>query len=314
MMDIYSQLEHLRQKSNNWGNLCIGAFVMFFVLLFILPFIVIGLGPSMNRNIDPNEFKILFWVIGMGFMVLIAVASVQKSKYYKQFQSLYKNNFLVGLLRQWFPDAQFNWEQGFTEQAVNAVGLVERGNRFHSEDFICGTYNGVFFEQSDVTIKRVVRSGKHTHTYTHFKGRMFTFNYDMKDIASTLVFSDSFGYKGHGFNLRYEKVPVESVHFNDKFKIRSVRPVDAFYVLTPQMMECVMRLNDYLGNIALHFTPGKVHVGFNTNINAFDVNVKNPIDFRREAELRRQDMQIIIDIINALKISNDNKPIYNNQF
>lgn len=310
-MDIYTQLEQLRQKSRSWGKAVVVIFVGFFALFFACPLIMMGKSTSTYSNDNSDSITVFFPFLIMLFMALICVANANQIKYNKQFQMLYKNNFLVGLLRQWFPDAQFNWDKGFSEQAVNAVGLVQRGNRFYSEDFICGTYNGVFFEQSDVTIKNVVRSGKHTHTYTYFKGRMFTFSYDMKDIVSTLVFSRDFGYKGYGFRFRYEKIPVESVNFNNNFMIKSARPVDAFYVLTPQMMECVTRLEKYLGNIALHFTPGKVHVAFNTNVNAFDVDTKNPIDFRREAELRRQDMQIIIDIIDALKITNENKPIYN---
>ena len=289
-MDLYSQIEEKRKKVNLMDKLALVWMVVFFILIFTSAMIT-----------DSNEagFRIIWTCI---FITAGGVLIAKKSSYNKDLQSMYKNNFLVKLLNEQFQNVQYNWEQGFTEQAVSSVGLVQMGNRFESEDFICGEYNGVFFEQSEVTVKRVVRSGKRTHTYTHFKGRMFTFNYGRKDIVSTMVFSRDFGYQGYGFNFNYEKVNMESQEFNRNFKIKSARPVDAFYMLTPQMMECIDKLERYFGNIAIHFTPGKVHVAFNTEINAYDVDTKRPFNFYQEAANHKRDMQVIIDIINALKI------------
>ncbi len=309
-MDIYSQLEYLRQKSKSYNKIIIAMVVVFVLTCTVVPMLLMVAVNKQGDTMDEGAvgaIPIIAAFAGVIFMVVMMAAACRKGKYNKEFQSLYKDNFLVGLLRQQFPDVQYNWQQGFNRDAVAAVGLVQMGNRYYSEDFICGTYDGVFFEQSDVTIKNVVRSGKHTHTYTHFKGRMFTFNYDMKDISSTLIFSRDFGYKGRGFKCPYEDVKVESIDFNKLFKIQSARAVDAFYILTPHMMECIYNLERYLGNIALHFTPGKVHVAFNSSTNAFNANIDQPLDFNMETQKRMQEMQIIIDIIKALRISEQNR-------
>ncbi len=305
-MAVYSRLEFLRQKIKKCNTCALVAFAGLFLGFFAVPFM-----SSMGEASDSLKLLMGIGILIFPVCIITFIVSIVKGgKYNKEFKFLYKNNFIIGLVKQQFPDAQVNWDRGFTSDAVAAVGLVQMGNRFKSEDYICGTYNGVFFEQSDVLIQEVHHSDDGTTTYTHFRGRMFTFNYDLKDVVSTLVFSKDFVYKGRGFGFKYEKVKLESVGFNDNFKILSARPVDAFYILTPQMMECVYGLERYLGNIAIHFTPGKVHVAFNSNYDAFELNTKNQIDYNMEAMRIRGDMQVIIDIINALRLCDNNINTY----
>lgn len=278
-MDVSEQLEELRKTAVKQKN-------RFFISCLV------GI---------PAFLLIPFFAVVV--IVIVAIAGIKYKKSESEFQYAYKNNFVAGILKSSFPDVRYEWKKGLTEQTVTSMGLVRMGNVFHSEDLICATYDGVYFEQSDVTVLRIVKSGKNRQTYIHFQGRMFSFDYDGGDIVSTMVFSNDFNYRGNGLGFNYHNVAMESVEFNKFFATKSVRDIDAFYVLTPQMMECITRLERQLGNIAIHFTPRKVYVAYNTEENAFDADIKKEINYKLETYNRKRDIQVIIDIINALKIN-----------
>lgn len=250
-------------------------------------------------------FPFCQYIIILAF-VLVAVACpiIKKTKVTeKQFQHAYKEMFAKSILQEMFGDVICDWDIGYSEMAVETIGLVQKGNRFSSEDYIKGQCEGIPFEQSDVVIKHVVRTGKHTHTYTYFKGRMFSFDLPRQDIGSVVIFSKSFLYPGNCNGMRHEKIDMESQDFNKSFKVKSMNPHDAFYVLTPQIMECIENLEQRYGNVAMRFIGGKLHVAINMSGNAFDGDCRKPIAYVEEKNKIMQDSNVIIDIVQTLKMA-----------
>ena len=289
-MDIYSQMEKIRKKIRLMSIMVIIPIVLAFILV---------IKAAMMLDSD-KLYTMLLAAFAAGVCSVFFVH--KKSQYNKKFQVMYKDNFLVGLLNEKFQNVQYDWKYGFSEDVVRGMGLVKMGSRFDSEDFISGEYNGVKFEQSEVTVEEVVYCDDRMDTYVHFKGRMFSFDYERKDIMSILIFSNNFSYSGEGFDYKYEKIKMENEGFNRSFKVKSGRAEDAFYVLTPHMMECIQDLKQRFSNIAIHYTPSKVYVAYKTDENAYDIDADMSVDLKREEAACRRDMQVIIDIIDALKI------------
>lgn len=214
----------------------------------------------------------------------------------KNFKSLYKQTFVTQLLSERFENVYYSWESGFTQDAVKLFNLVQLGNRFYSEDYLSAFYNGIHFEQSDVTVQYHT-SGKNSHTTTYFKGRMFVFDFPLKNVASVRCFSNTFFYKAASNN---QKIKLESGNFNRIFKTDAFYEHDAFYFLTPQMMERISALNAKYGNVAVHFMGNKLFVGINMKSDAFDHDYSKKVDYMEEVAKMNQDTQVIIDIINTL--------------
>ncbi|MGN0367665.1 MAG: DUF3137 domain-containing protein [Wujia sp.] len=245
----------------------------------------------------PNTFFVPFILAVLCFPVVSKMNSLNK-----QFQYVYKETFARSILEEVFENVTCDWNMGFSEPAVERFGLTQHGNRFSSEDYIKGSYQGVTFEQSDVVVKHVVRSGKQTHTYIYFKGRMFSFDLDKTLDGSVVIFSKSFMYPGNCNGMRHEKVDMESQEFNKTFKTKSIYPHDAFYVLTPQMMECIERLQRTYGNVAMRFVGRKLHVAINMSGDAFNGNINKPIVYVEEKNKIRQDTNVILDIVKTLQM------------
>lgn len=247
-------------------------------------------------------------LIFFGVMIGIVVFSYKTNKEKKEFQRIYKDTFVVGAIKEVLGNVTYVPFQGFTEYEVAKTGVIQMGNRFSSEDLIEGYYDGVHFKQSDVVVKRVVKSGKSTHTYIHFSGRLFEFDCPLDGNVSTLLFSKNYQYPGHGLGLRYEKIKMENEGFNKRFKIKAARDIDAFYILTPHMMECVDSILVKAKSVGLHFTNNKLYLGVNYGgKSAFDANMNRPLVYADEIAKVKADTQVIIDIVKTLKLDQNAK-------
>lgn len=286
-MQNINRMEELRAKYKN-TSLLLGI-----PILLITFFIFCAIGGRFTQ-----VWIIIFFIAVIGSYPIVN----RLSGISKEFQLLYKEFFAKGILNEIFTDVQCNWNEGYSERAVESIGLTRQGNRFHSEDYIRGRYEDVPFEQSDVVVKHVVRTGKTTHTYTYFKGRIFTFEFPKTDIWSVVVFSKSFMYQGNCDGIPHQKVELESDEFNRKFIVKAMRPHDAFYVLTPQVMEYISNLEQTYGNVAMRYIGGKVHVAVNMSGNAFDGDIKKKVVYVEEQEKIRRDCNVIIDMIHKLKL------------
>ncbi len=238
-----------------------------------------------------------------GSMIAMAILFWKANKETKEFKIIYKDTFVIGALREVFGNVTYDPLRGFSEYDVARTGVIQMGNRFSSEDFVEGSYDGVHFRQSDVVVKRETGSGKNKHTYIHFNGRLFEFDCPLPENVSTLMFSKNYQYPGRGLGIRYEKVNMENATFNKRFKIKSAREIDAFYILTPHMMECVDNILMKAKSVGLHFANNKLYLGINYGgMGAFDAKMNRPLVYANEIAKIKADTAVIVDIIRTLKL------------
>ncbi|MBQ8913841.1 MAG: DUF3137 domain-containing protein [Lachnospiraceae bacterium] len=283
--DTINKLEELRKKIQSQVYIIIVPFALWIV--FGMFSSVVGPGLLSFAQI----FMIVFFVAAIPYM-----KKSQNVK--KEFQRLYKQTFVTQALSERFQNVNYMWESGFTQDAVRMFNLVQMGNRFKTEDYLSADYNGIHFEQADVTVQYHT-SGKNSHTTTYFKGRMFAFDFPYKNVASVRCLSNTFMYKASSKN---NKLKLESGMFNKIFKIDAFYEHDAFYFLTPQMMERIESLNARYGNVALHLMGNKLFVAINMASDAFDHDYRQKVEYIEEIKKINRDTQVIVDIIDTLSL------------
>lgn len=80
-------------------------------------------------------------------------------------------------------------------------------------------------------------------------------------------------YKKKG--LKLEKVELEDINFNKKFKVKSDNQIEARYILTPKMMEKLLLLEEKFNNLKLVFVDNYLYIGA-PNVDLFELdNFKN---------------------------------------
>jgi len=290
-----TEMEMLRKKINTRNILFAVGLGGLMVVMFMI---------SMSRgNKSSAIYKMapLIPIIFIGFGIVFFIAMKGSNGPGKRLKMLYKETFVRQLLNQHFQDVYYNWEQGMDQNLIKNSGICRLGNRYHSEDYLNAVYRGIRFQQADVTIQYHTSSGRSSHTTTYFQGRMFCFEYPSKRSYAVQVHSKNFIYAGEpASGIRREKLKMESVDFNKEFTVRALSGHDAFYILTPQMMERLRALRTKYGSITLVFDHGYVMVGLNSKMDSFDANLSKPIDYQTEMMRMRADVAVIEELIQLL--------------
>lgn len=258
-----------------------------------------------------------FIVISIFFGIVIFIVSlvllklIINGKDTSLFKKEYKNIFVLNALNKYFDDVTYNLEKGFDEQEIKKYGMLNTSDRFTSNDYICGTYKTIKFEQSDIHIEKKHEEkhedGHTTTTWvTIFRGRYMIFDFNKNFKSNIQVISSGFYAHTLPWNKKFSKVKLEDIDFNKKFKVYSEIEHDAFYILTPHFMEKIKKIyNESKADIMLCFIDNRLHVVVNNYEDSFEYNVLKPIN---EDEINNsiiKDIKLITDFVNDLNLDND---------
>lgn len=306
-MSVYEAIEKMNKLHKISKSLLVTVGVVWGVGIFG----ILGSAIIAPESILPLIFFI--WIFGGMFYVFFVLAPKAKTAD-EEMRILYKDTFLNGMFNEFFDHAHYMGQFGFTQYKVGEFDLYEFGNRFESEDQLSGEYKGVHFEQADVHIWRHIDSNGsgNSENIEYFKGRMFIFDVPVKYIHSVKIFNKLPMSAKNDHRIRGsegKRVKLESMEFNDAFTVYSEDAHDAFYVLTPAMMEKLMdiyykycKITEYsFHDISFHFKDSKLYFTMECFGNAFDPGAF-PICYPEEKEKLKEDIQVIIDLIESLDL------------
>lgn len=279
-MGIYDTMRELEQISKKIKMFTVFPALFMGIGVILLIFHAYGIGVG------------VFLISGIAWTITGPQVPVLKEKY----KLLYKETFVVSVLKTMLDDVKYEWNDGFTELDVMKSGLIKIGNLFSSEDYLSGSYKGVKFRQSDVESINETWNGDERETVTYFSGRLIEIDYPLKLFTSVKVLSK---YFTTFLGLPNEVIDMEDVEFNEDFNVYSSDDHEAFYILTPPLMEKLKQINKKYGRFAFNFSQGKIFFALQYK-NAFDTEYMTKISYVEEQERMKKDIQIIIDIINML--------------
>lgn len=228
----------------------------------------------------------------------LAIYLSKRSK--TKFKALYKSTFVTNILPNYFDNIVYDWQKGFSKQRIEDFCLIRKGNIYRSEDYLRGTYKGIDFEQADAYVA-MKTYGEHSTTTVYFNGRVLAFSFPKNQILGLQVYSKRFQFPASNSNgLRLKKVELESESFNKNFVTKSANPHDAFYVLTPSLMERIQSLDHTYKTIIMYFSLGKLYLGIEGCPDCFDAPTNKKLSFPDEQARVKRDIQIILDVIDTM--------------
>jgi len=288
------ELETLRKKSRNImliGMICsIGITLILFYITDLIP------------------------VLFMGLVVGVAVTHIISSKHSKKFILAFKETFVLKSLKLIFTDLNYEPEKGIDEAIIKNTQMMDMGDRYSSNDYISAKYKNISVEQADVHIEekhKSTDSDGHTRTtwVTIFRGRWMIFDFNKNFKANIQVSQKGFSnsrINNWGNDLKYKKVMMEDQIFNNIFRTYAQSEHEAFYVLTPSLMEKIKNLAiDINGKILLCFIDNKLHVGIQNNEDSFEHSIFTKIDEDKVIEEISRDIKLITNFIDELDLDND---------
>lgn len=243
-----------------------------------------------------------------------AITTFVSMKPTREFKLAFKEMFVKKSLTAQFTDLKFEPEQGLDRSVIANTNMMYMGDRYSSNDYISGKYKDINVQQADVHIEEeheYTDSDGNTHTtwVTIFKGRWLVFDFNKTFKANLQVCEKGFGnnkVSNWRSKLKYQQVKMEDQEFNNQFKIYAQSDHEAFYILTPALMQKIKAVNDALnGSLLFCFIDNKLHVGLQNGQDSFEHSIFKPINEQEIIENVSRDIKVITSFVDELDLDND---------
>ena len=233
----------------------------------IIGYFIIGVAFVSYLPLAATLGVMAFFIVGLPFIgggIYVRRNLLKIKNLSNQFKEKYVSKELVKV----FPNSNYQYLEGFTEEEVIDSLLLHHRDRFKSEDMIQGVYEDVRFRCSDVEQKEVRRSGKHTRVVTVFQGRFYEFDFP-KSFKHDLLLLQPHHFRPFS---GLKRVKTESIDFNSELKIYAQNEHEAFYILTPDFMEKLMYFDrKYKDKIDFSFKDSRLFIAIDTRRDYFDI-------------------------------------------
>ncbi len=278
-------------------------------LLFVIMIVAIFLGITSGKNF------VISFVLPMGTYwctaIMAEIFEIVFERNKKEFKSLYKREFVKGILETQFDNLEYVAEEGFSRAEIRDFQLVYLTNTVLSEDYIKAEYKGVIFEQSDIFMKK--RGNGHVNPI-HFKGHMLRLPNPGKNVDDMQIFSRNFNHRAGRVSqqaaiyVSFMGVDVnnsgqsktEDADFNKRFDVYSVNEQDVYELLTPAFREKLKKLDFKYDAVAFHFKGDELYIALSSKRDFFECSEDKPIQYDEERKRIKADVDEIKWIIDAL--------------
>lgn len=221
------------------------------------------------------------------------------SKKIKNLSNSFKSIYVKEELEKVLPGSFYDPVKGFGESEVLGSKLRKKSDRFHSEDLIIGTFEDVRFRSADVHQQDVHSNGKSTTVVTVFQGRIYEFDFPKPFYYNLLVLQPMQFRPFEGYN----KIKLESIEFNSSLKVYAKDDHEAFYILTPQFMEKLLKLdNQYYDKITFSFLDHKLFIAIDSRKDYFDIKTFKPVS-QELVDSYKNEFLTMISFIRDLKLN-----------
>lgn len=277
-------------------------------VIFIIWAIIMFLLYKKGVNLQAFFFVTIFIMAIRMFIKYIFL-----NKQITEFNNGFKNKYVLSSLNKIFTDLKYFPDRGLDYSVIANTRMMDMGDRYSSNDYFEGKYKNVNVKQADVHIEeeqQTTDSDGHTTTtwVTIFEGKWMIFDFNKTFTANVQVSQKGFGnsrVNNWGEKNKYKKVEMEDTEFNKMFRIYAQNEHDAFYILTPALMEKIKKLASYVnGKLLLCFIDNELHIGLYNYKDSFEHSVYKKIDEEKINDDISKDIKIITNFVDELDLDN----------
>lgn len=241
--------------------------------------------------------------VAIFFFVVCVVAGFRVEKNNSKVKKLLSDDVVSGVLKEALGDTV----------VYSPLGTIRPGpmvfpfsyNRVEGSDHIKAVYHGLNIELGDISL---IDESEFTDNETgqtekqsllYFKGQWLTCDFG-KELAGEVYISERAKKKRRGMK---SDVSMDNEQFDTRFCVRANNPQEAFYILTPHMMEYITAMADKSGGLVYmsFLRSGKMHVAVQTGRDFFELGKTNT-----DAETLHQkflgELRWFTDIVDTLRV------------
>ena len=238
----------------------------------------------------------------LGSLVLLVIG-VSRTAWEKAFIKKHMSQAVIPqILSEYFEDVVYDSNGTVPMEQVKDAFWGEY-NRYYGSDYVKGRYKGIDIEMCDLKLQNVTtrtvtddhgNSKVEEDIDTLLNGQWIIFDFHKQLSANVRVMANAGGKGG---------IETENPEFNKKFRVSSSSPHDAFYVLTPHMMEHLLIVTANAGgNVDFMFMKeGRLHLAVHTHRNHFETGSMKNANLDALKEKFRSEIDFILSLVNELK-------------
>jgi len=198
--------------------------------------------------------------------------------YQKKYVQKLKNDLLPKILKNYRSNLAYDADQGISEETVREGKIVSLHSRFSSEDAIWYSKDNIQVYSSDLHIERRRSNGKRTSYVTTFRGQYYVFTFPRQFNGTHVIKESASLFKGLDWFSNLTTVELENIRFNEIFHSKTDNQQEFYYLLTPQMAEKVMSIEQkYPGKIGISIMDNTLHMAIHNNTNNFNFKLSKPL-------------------------------------
>lgn len=240
-------------------------------------------------------------VIGGGFL---CVGLITLKEYKGHIKEQLSRSVVPQVLSEIFDDVEYDAYRHISPEVIHASGAFPFAyDKVSGGDYIKASYRGVGLELCDLMLEEEVQttstdsdgnSTSDTKTITVFVGQWLILDFHKELSADLGVFE--------GLRKQYDQIETENAEFNKRYGISCDSVHDAFYILTPNMMEHIMAMDRRAGGkVYLRFLrEGKIHVAVHSRRDHFEVGNLNDANLATLQLKFRSEVRYVTELIDAL--------------
>ena len=244
---------------------------------------------------------VIIIVIGGG---VLCTGLITLKEYKGHIKEQLSRSVVPQVLSEVFDQVEYDAYRHISPEVIYASGAFPFGfDKASGGDYIKASYRGVGLELSDLMLEEEVRttstdsdgnSTSDTSNRIVFVGQWLILDFHKELSADLGVYE--------GLRKRYDQIETENAEFNKRYGISCDSVHDAFYILTPNMMEHIMAMDRRAGGkVYLRFLrEGKIHVAVNSRRDHFEVGSLNDADLPSLRMKFRGEVRYVTELIDAL--------------
>lgn len=237
--------------------------------------------------------------------ILSAIVKAVQESYESKLKTYVSDNITRQALESVFQITEYQPFGAISHRLIEGSNFgISSFDDIHGSDYVKGFYRGLPIEMCDIQLtSRETRTDEDGNTEEYdqevFKGFWLICDFGKELSADMRLWERGkmgklFGGKG---------IQTENEQFNKHFHVESEVEVEAFYILTPHMMEYILEMDRKAsGETHMRFDRnGKVQIAIRREHDAFEVGRR-----RKDAALLRQqfiqEIRYITDLIDELRL------------
>ena len=282
----------------------------FLTLVAFLGIPICPVSGFMNLELNPVKGVVLLALTVVCVLMCIFLGK-SSNKLTAKIKELAGQYIVRGVLAEKVDIVEYSPNSYINEKFVKGCQILPKYNRIHGSDYTSGNYRGRKFTYCDLLLEWEIedRDGD-SQTTTQFKGQFMKMELG-KDIGGFVRLRErknpckSKGFFANilGIGNSHNSIETENAAFNNQFEIKTSDDQLAFYILTPQFMESVMRLDKLAdGYTNIEFRDTSVVVTLNNGRDSFEVNktLRSRKKLERYRQRFRDELEVILNVFDEV--------------